>query len=224
MKSIITLFISALLASGIARAATIAINFDTDASGSPLNSPTAFSSTKHLAELYAPLGVHFAGPGGNDGGAILDQGSNFGINAHSGLQFLAFNRAAGLADLGIARDPEKITFDLLMSDVAVFVGGGSVSRTFRLDAFDTDGVLVNSKTVATRTFSQLQVASSAGIRAVTLSVTDTDVGAAFIVDDLLAHTIPEPSAALLLCAASLLAGSMRKANPRRHAKPETAMA
>ena len=58
-----------------------------------LAGPCAFNQTVALSNQYAGLGVIFAGPSGNDGGAVLDQCGNFGINARSGTNFLAFNQS-----------------------------------------------------------------------------------------------------------------------------------
>ena len=90
----------------VGRAEAVLINFDTDASGNALSAPCFFGATTRLTELYAPLGVHFSGPGGNDGGAILNECSNFGVNALSSPNFLAFNRSAPMSDGGIPQDPE----------------------------------------------------------------------------------------------------------------------
>ncbi|MGI8601365.1 MAG: hypothetical protein ACR2OZ_00015 [Verrucomicrobiales bacterium] len=212
MKTTLSLLTSALLAYDGACGATIAINFDTDAKGLPITAPSGFMDTKHLAELYAVLGVHFSGPrGGNDGGAILNQAGNFGVNARSGVNFLAFNRSAEamMIDGGIPRDPERITFDTLMSDISIFVAGGGTGRTFVMQAFDSNGNLTDTDTILTQSYSQLQVASAAGIRSVTISVTDSGNDVVFVLDDLSATTIPEPSAALLLCAVFALAGGAR---------------
>jgi hypothetical protein len=214
MKIPFAILLTVWLASPDARGATIAINFDTDPNGLPITAPSAFSETKHLSELYASLGVHFGGPGDLDGGAILHQDSNFGVNARSGLRFLAFNRGAVMADGGVPRDPEKIRFDVLMSDLSVFVAGGGIVRTFVIEAFDANGNLVDSDTVKTQAFSQLQVASPIGIRSVTLSVTEAGNHVAFVVDDLSGHTIPEPAGALLIGMASLLAGRLRTTGSR----------
>ena len=51
---------------GPATASPILINFEAD-----ISAPALFRHTTRLTTLYAHLGVHFVGPGGNDGGAIL---------------------------------------------------------------------------------------------------------------------------------------------------------
>ena len=44
----------------------VTIDFDTDPYGNPIDAPRSFGSTPSLTTLYAPLGVTFAGPGGNE--------------------------------------------------------------------------------------------------------------------------------------------------------------
>src|SRR5262245_9362983 len=91
---------------GASARADVLINFDVDAFGNPVNAPGLFLDTTHLTELYSPLGVHFSGPGGNDGGAILNQSGNFGVPALSTPNFLAFNSGARMQDGGIPIGPE----------------------------------------------------------------------------------------------------------------------
>ena len=89
MKKLITICAAVtviLTVSGVVQA--MVINFDDVAA------PDMFLNTTHLTDQYASLGVHFSGPSDIDGGAILNQSSNFGVNALSGVNFLAFNRGA----------------------------------------------------------------------------------------------------------------------------------
>jgi hypothetical protein len=48
------------------------IDFETGA-------PDDFSDATALTTTYIGLGVLFSGPGGNNGGAIMDQSGNFGL-------------------------------------------------------------------------------------------------------------------------------------------------
>src|SRR3954451_24353080 len=80
------------------------ITFDVDAAGNPITAPTTFAEATALTDLYASLGVHFRGPGGNNGGAILND-ANFAVKALSGRNFLAFDRTALLANGGTPTDP-----------------------------------------------------------------------------------------------------------------------
>jgi hypothetical protein len=177
------------------------INFDHDAFGNPITAPNGFSQAIHLSELYVPLGVHFIGPGGNNGGAILNEGSGFGVPAHSSPNFLAFNRLATLADGGIPTDPETIRFDFLVSNVSIFAAGGQSTGivTFTMDAFDANGLLVASdtSTVPSGIYTQLNVSSAVGIERVVLRETNTDFQQAWVYDDLSYTPVPEPSTLLL---------------------------
>jgi hypothetical protein len=143
--------------------------------------------------------VHFRGPGGNDGGAILDQGSNFGVPALSGSNFLAFNRLteAGMADGGHPIDPETIAFDTPQTSVSIFAAPGSLdeeengSGVFRMDAFDVHGMLPGTSIMASSgTYVQLSLTSTSGISSVRLTETSGDI--LFVYDNLTFATVPEP--------------------------------
>jgi hypothetical protein len=199
--------------------ATIAINFDIDASGNPVAAPFGFTNAVRLSELYAPLGVHFwgpDGPSGHDGGAVLDQDSNFDISAHSGRNFLAFNRLSNvtLMDGGRALDPETISFDTLATSVSIFAAGGFNIKTFLMQGFDANGVLVASDTVTTQQWGELEIASPSGIKSVQLScLTPPENAVGFVFDDLSVDFVPEPSTiSLLTCAIAigLVLGLRRK--------------
>ena len=160
------------------------IDFDHDANGNVIQAPSVFIATTHLSELYAPLGVHFSGGvGPNDGGAILDQDGNFGVPAHSGRNFLAFNVNAVMSDGGVPRDPETIQFDTPMVAVSIYAAGGYVPATFEMDAYDVNGNLVDSNVVNTQDYSQLSVASDAGIDHVVLTASGSSTGF-WVYDDL----------------------------------------
>jgi hypothetical protein len=181
------------------------INFDVDAFGNPINAPILFSQASHLTELYAPMGVHFSGPSGNDGGAILNQGSNFGVPALSSPNFLAFNRLtqAVMSDGGHPIDPETIRFDTPQQFVSIFAAPGvfdeaeGVSGIFRMDAFDSHGTQVGSSTMTSLgNYVQLSVLSSSGISSVRLTETSGDI--LFVYDNLSFTTItPEPGSVAL---------------------------
>jgi hypothetical protein len=203
------------------------INFDVDSAGDPINAPIFFSQTTHLTDLYAPLGVHFSGPGGNDGGAILNQGSNFGIPALSGPNFLAFDRLkeAAMADGGLPIDPETIRFDtpqLLVSIFAapgVFDEGEATTGTFRMDAFDSHGTLVATTTLKTPLqYVQLSVFSTAGISSVRLTETSGDI--LFVYDNLFFTTVPEPGSMISLGTGALMLAGFLNRRGRRLARHE----
>jgi PEP-CTERM motif len=179
------------------------INFDTDANGNTINAPATFSSATHLTELYASLGVHFGGPGGNNGGAILD-GSNFAVKPLSSPNVLAFDRGARLADGGTPTDPETITFDQLQSDVSIAVTPeATIPSQFRIDAFDVRGTLLTTDSVifgeGFGIYQTLRVSSPLGIKQVSLAQI-LPLGSTIFAFDNLSFTpvtVPEPSSLLL---------------------------
>ena len=75
-------FLGLIMSIGASGAHATLITFD------DVTAPADFNQTIRLTDAYAGVGVHFAGPGGLDGGAILNQNGNFGVNALSGLNFL----------------------------------------------------------------------------------------------------------------------------------------
>jgi hypothetical protein len=146
------------------------IDFDHDVDGNIMKAPIAFSDTNPLREIYAFYGAHFSGQNSLDGGAILDQDSNFGVPAHSGRNFLAFNRAAHMANGGVPTDPETIRFDTLPADVTIYVAGGYDSGYFEMDGYSQSGQLVAVNTVTTKDWSPLHVIYSGGIDHVVLKI------------------------------------------------------
>ncbi|MBP7052021.1 MAG: hypothetical protein KBE65_13485 [Phycisphaerae bacterium] len=185
------------------------INFDDD------EAPDSFGETNSLTEAYAGLGVHFAGPGDLDGGAILDQSGNFGVWALSARNFLAFNRNSRMSDGGVPQDPETILFDSLMSEVSIYAAGGWEVDTFIMDAYDASGTLVDTDTITTADWGLLSVSSAAGIRRVVLTQV-SDVDNAFVYDDLSftvlsgGPAVPAPGAILLGTLGTGLVGWLRR--------------
>jgi hypothetical protein len=160
--------------------------------GVPNPAASAFSFTRPLTEFYAPMGVHFSGPDPFSGGAILSDDSNFGVSAHSGTNFLAFNRSASYGGFfppwlppffgGKATDPETIAFDDPQSSVSIWAAGGFRAHTFQMQAFGAGNVLLGTDTLTTQDWSQLTVAAS-GIQSVVL----TEIGKpwdSWVYDDL----------------------------------------
>ncbi|WP_445636722.1 PEP-CTERM protein-sorting domain-containing protein [Nostoc sp. DSM 114161] len=173
------------------------INFDIDANGNAVNGLLFIDSTA-LTDLYAPLGVNFSGPGQLSGGSIADQSGNFGVNALSGSNFLAFNRDAILSNGGIPTDPETVTFTDLISDFSIFASGGREPNTFQLQAFDINNSLLGTDTITTAVaeWGQLSFSSSLGnISKVVLTGIGEDN--AFVYDNLsftpASQSVPEPA-------------------------------
>ncbi len=146
-----------------------------------VTAPCLFSNTVRLTTEYADLNAVFTGPGGNDGGAVLNECGGFGVSGHSSPNLLAFNRGVVLSDGGVPQEPETITFARPVSQVEALVGSNSdagVLLTMR--AYDAGNVLVDSASVTLApTLAPIGV-SAAEISKVVIS-TPADV---FVVDDL----------------------------------------
>ncbi len=175
------LFIALCVATASARATDIHIDFDKKAINQPISAPALFDSASPLTNLYAPLGVHFAGPAAEQGGAILND-STFTMDALSGHNFLAFSAVAGEF---VA--PETITFDVPMSFVSIHASGLFHPFTFTMQAFDQGGVLLDTSTITTGIFGTLSVVSCSKIKKVVLTVPNAGLNS-FVFDDLFAST------------------------------------
>ena len=105
------------------------------------------------------------------------------VAAHSGRNFLAFNRSAQMANGGTARDPETIRFDTPPAQVTFYAPGGFQSGYFEMDAFDGTGTLVAVNTVTTRDWSPLRVVYTGGIDHVVLTASNLPQGF-WVYDDL----------------------------------------
>jgi hypothetical protein len=190
---------SIALWSASARAQTTTINFDVNSNGIPIAAPSLFAETTRLTTLYSPLGVTFSGPGGNNGGAILDEGGNFGVNARSGRNFLAFNRVVAMSDGGFATDPETITFAVPEQTVSIYAAGGNTTDTFVMNAFDATNSLVGTSTVSSQQFALVSTTAGGGITHVVLTQTGDSI---FVYDDLsftaMPNSQPEPAGVSVL--------------------------
>ncbi len=159
----------------------------------PGSAPCNFTNANPLTNAYSALGVNFT----SGGGAILGAGtscSNFGINAHSGNSFLAFN-AGATQQAYIPSGPEVITFDAPVSNVSIWVAPlGDFSMT------DNNGNTVN--------------VSDGGAAWVLLSLNTSNISSVtlsgptvWVADDLSwegnadpppVNSVPEPSSLVLL--------------------------
>jgi hypothetical protein len=149
------------------------INFDDD------SAPCLFRDTVRLTDKYVGLGVIFEGPGGNDGGAILNECGNFGVSGHSSPNFLAFNRDATMSDGGVPRTPETMHFNPPVSEVQLLVGSREPG-TFTVEAYNQNDVLVDSTQVPIVSSATLVSVSGIGITRVVLE----DTSRYFVIDDL----------------------------------------
>lgn len=142
-----------------------------------VDAPCLFLLSTRLTDRYTPEGVTFAGPGGKDGGAILNQCSLFGVSGHSAPNFLAFNTGIGLFDGGVPRGPETLHFSRPVRSVEIKAArGGSVT----LEAFDTSNILVDSTTLSVDTAMKVMVVQGNGIIRVVVSFTASTL----VLDDL----------------------------------------
>lgn len=151
--------------------------------------PPSFSETVPLTELYAPLGVHFAGPQPGEGGAILDRRANFGVEPHSGEAFLAFNRRT------YAKDPETIEFDTVQTYVEIYAAGVVEFTNYRMDGYNGGNLLVSDALgVPAGSWGMMSISAGRGFDTVVL--TQTAGHFAFVYDDL--TFVPEPGTLTLL--------------------------
>ncbi len=148
-----------------------------------LTQPCVFLSQVALRGEYAGVGVEFDGPGPSDGGGILGGCGGFGVQPHSGLNFLAFNRNGEFSDGGTPTVPQTIRFDTATSSVSIWVSGGLNDAEFSMEAFDGSGGSLGSVSVVTpsTTWHKLSI-DEADIKSVVVN----EIGGApyFVMDDL----------------------------------------
>jgi hypothetical protein len=110
--------------------------------------PGLFMYTTALRNNYQSCRLLFNGPALKDGGAILDQSSEFGVSGFTSRNFLAFNSFASLSDGGIPRAPEEISFLHPVDSIQFYVGSETNAGTsITLDVYDQDDILVGTRTV-----------------------------------------------------------------------------
>ena len=150
------------------------MNFD------DVTAPCYFDETVPLTKAYASQGVLFKGPSKKDGGAILNECSNFGVSGYSSPNFLAFNVTASYDNGGVARGPERITFTGgPMSHVQLRVGSGSGGK-FTLKAYNASGHRIASiKFMLTSALKPASI-SATGIAYVKIAAKAPD----WVIDDL----------------------------------------
>ena len=123
-----------------------------------VSAPCLFMDT--VALLYKPpTPVIYLGPGGPpNGGAILNECSNFDVTGHSPPNFLAFNGQAQLSDGGNPTLPEILYFIQPVSSVQVNAGvGAGITGPVVMAAFDTNLRMVGADFIFVS--SQLQTLS-----------------------------------------------------------------
>jgi hypothetical protein len=199
------------LGAASAQAQTTTINFDN------VVAPKVFSSTTHLGEAYASLGVHFAGPNPTGGGAILDSSTDLsGIRATSGNNLLTFAPFPydAMSDGGIPWGPETITFDATMAVVsfnALDYRGPENTPQLLATAYNAVGGVADMQLFqpTANTWGHVSLASAGGIKSVVISEAGTGVWMG--IDDLSFSTTPEPATLSLLAL-----GAAALVRTRRH--------
>jgi hypothetical protein len=141
--------------------------------------PGTFSLTTPLRDQIA--GATFAGPGPLDGGAVLDVSGGFGVNPRSGQHFLAFNTSGMMANGGVPRDPETITFAQPAGEVSIWAAGGWDTNSFTMLAFNGAGAQIGIDQVETQDWAELRIVA-AGIVSIRLTAESSD--GAWVYDDL----------------------------------------
>ena len=176
----------------------LAVSIDFDGTGAPGN----FIETIPLTTEYSAQGVTFSGVKGA-GGSILNQSSNFGVNARSGTDFLSYSTLSGTGS-GL------LTFSSLASNFGIYVGSGG-AFSYTADYLDADNKLIDSQTIVIAggvygklarlgTFSSVKISSS---------------GSYFVADDLSfdlqVTSVPEPATwALMIGGFGMVGGAMRR--------------
>lgn len=137
------LFGLAFIASSSNFAFADTINFD------GTGAPGIFVSTSPLTNLYNPQGVNFS-----DGNwSILNQSGNFGFDALSGTDFLAYNTS-------ITNNVESVFFSSAVDSVSIWGAGGG-GGNIGLEAYDSYGSLLGSVFLnASTTWQQLSVSAT----------------------------------------------------------------
>jgi PEP-CTERM motif len=170
------------------------IDFETGA-------PGLFIQTTPLTNFYASRGVTFEAFG-QVPGSILDQSSNFGINARSGVDFLAFN-----ANLGSSG--ERIRFASPLSAFSLYVGSGQFNA-LSVRYFGLGDILLSSQSIALTPIGQYQQLSFNG----PLSYVEiAPITPTWVADDLsfTFGAVPEPATwAMMLVGFGLVGGAMRR--------------
>jgi hypothetical protein len=170
------------------------IDFETGA-------PQTFAQTTPLTTFYSNRGVTFEAVGQLPG-SILDQTSGFGINARSGVDFLAFN-----ANLGSSG--ERIRFVSPITGFSLFVGAGTVNGLVAR-YFDASNALLASQVVGLTPGVYRQLAYAGPLSFVEI----TPLTPYWVADDLsftLSGSVPEPATwAMMLLGFGLIGAAQRR--------------
>ena len=115
----------------------IEINFD------EINAPCGFVDTSPIYDQYAEFGIIFEGVSNEDGGSILNECGNFGVNGYSPPNFLAFN-----TQMGASGSAQKINFtENLASYVEIGIAQSYEGDLFSIYAYNSNDVLIATNTL-----------------------------------------------------------------------------
>ncbi len=177
------------------------IDFETGA-------PATFAATTPLTTFYSNRGVTFEALGQLPG-SILDQTSGFGIGAHSGNDFLAFNATLGSSG-------ERIRFASPISAFSLFVGGPSFNG-LSVRYFDQSNIQLASQTAIITAGNYTQISYAGPFSYVELA----PVTAYWVADDLsftLSGGVPEPATwAMMLLGFGMIGAAQRRRMRRQPA-------
>ena len=139
-----------------------------------------------LHDFYEDLGVNFRGNNDANGGGVINEGGNFGVNGHSSPNFLAFNTGGRYPNGGTASPPEYIIFDDPVDLVTILAGapnGGQITMT----AYNSDDEEIADTDLNMQARMQEMTIEQSGIAYVLI---ETGV-AVFVLDDLLFANLAE---------------------------------
>ncbi len=146
-----------------------------------ITAPSGFLATAPLSGPFE--GAVFGGLNGN-GGAVLHENSRFGVDARSGVNFLAFNRAVSyLPPHGIAVPPHIVTFGAGHTQVTAHIATGYEPGTpLAIVGFGPGGVQDAMFVTVQRTWQAYTVTGS-NLAGIVIIGDDS----AFVVDDIVAQ-------------------------------------
>jgi hypothetical protein len=147
--------------------------------------------TSQLTDRYADLGVLFSGVGAL-GGSILNQSGSFGFSARSGTDFLAFNTR-------ITGNQEMISFTKAVTSASIWVANATTNSYTFMHAYDANGTLLASSSVAGLGVWQQLSVQSTGASSISKLIL-TGAGNAYAYDDLdfSVSAVPEPETYALM--------------------------
>ena len=134
-------------------------NFDNVNAPCDFDDTTPLLGLEQFAVFFAPL---------PNGGAILNECGNFGINPLTPPNFLAYNNTSGYPSGGVPRTPELIGVGQGKTTVSLWVSGGAMSGfPLAVVALGDDGVQEIVTTTTSPDWVQITI-SGTGIQAIDL--------------------------------------------------------